>query len=639
MISGVASEPAGADALKPLNRLQSDDHEEVLDVIDQLRSEGISRYVNLPQLIICGDQSSGKSSALEAISGLDFPRKDNVCTRFATELILRRAPESEIKVSIYPDPDRPETEQIRVRNFTSPTLALDQFAKIVKSAEKAMGVGKYDLPFSKDVLRVEVSGPTQPHLTLVDLPGLYHAPDEYQDVDGIALVESLVRSYMENPRSVMLAVISAKSDIALQKVTAFTRKIDPEGERTLGIITKPDTLAKGSEMEHSFYLLAQNKKVEFRLGWHVLKNRNFEERNCPLAERHKLEAKFLSQGMWSSLPRPQAGIHTLVPRLSAVLKDHILSQLPSFIEDTKSSFRDTTLSLQRVGQPRQTTSEQRQYLLYSSGRFSTLVNDSLNGVYLDPFFGDALDDDDYKKRLRAVVQHRLSDFSEAMEDRGEQMKIIDEVADFDHKGRCIYRTDFVEEVRRRMRRSRGLELPGNFNPLLVGELFYQQARPWEIIVRQYTDYLVKDVRSATMLTLQEVLDEPSVEGVLKHVVNHQLSELEESLRAKTAELLEPQQAGHPITYNHQFVENIQKVRDQHLRDSVTMKLKVFFGEHYPRDLYSSSRIPFCMNDLIDSVSSRKEIDMERFACSEAIDCMQAYYQVSQMRTRRAVIKD
>lgn len=72
------------EVLTPLIQLQSKDYEEILNVIDQLRSEGISKYVNLPQLIVCGDQSSGKSSVLEAISGLGFPTKDNICTRSET---------------------------------------------------------------------------------------------------------------------------------------------------------------------------------------------------------------------------------------------------------------------------------------------------------------------------------------------------------------------------------------------------------------------------------------------------------------------------------------------------------------------------------------------------------------------------
>lgn len=55
--------------------LQSQDHRDLLDVIDTLRSQGLSRFVDLPQIIVCGDQSSGKSSVLEAISGMSFPTK------------------------------------------------------------------------------------------------------------------------------------------------------------------------------------------------------------------------------------------------------------------------------------------------------------------------------------------------------------------------------------------------------------------------------------------------------------------------------------------------------------------------------------------------------------------------------------
>jgi energy-coupling factor transporter ATP-binding protein EcfA2 len=70
--------------------LQSNDTRNLLDVVDSLRLEGINRYIDLPEIVVCGEQSSGKSSVLEAISGVMFPSKDSLCTRFATELILRR---------------------------------------------------------------------------------------------------------------------------------------------------------------------------------------------------------------------------------------------------------------------------------------------------------------------------------------------------------------------------------------------------------------------------------------------------------------------------------------------------------------------------------------------------------------------
>lgn len=74
------------DALHQLQQEQS----KLLDKIDELRTIGVGGLVELPQLIVCGNQSSGKSSVLEAISRVRFPAKSNVCTRFATEVILRR---------------------------------------------------------------------------------------------------------------------------------------------------------------------------------------------------------------------------------------------------------------------------------------------------------------------------------------------------------------------------------------------------------------------------------------------------------------------------------------------------------------------------------------------------------------------
>ena len=220
--------------------LQSKDHEELLNIIDDLRSQGISRYIDLPQLVVCGDQSSGKSSVLEAISGLQFPTKDNLCTRFATELILRRGGDEKAEVTIIPDASRPDEEKADLLAFRPATFSLQtDFATTIEQAEKVMGIDKGGRTFGRDILRVELSGPKQPHLTLVDLPGLFHAGNKLQSTSDAKAVKQLVQSYMKKSRSIILAVISAKNDYANQIVTTYAREFDPEGERTLGIITKP----------------------------------------------------------------------------------------------------------------------------------------------------------------------------------------------------------------------------------------------------------------------------------------------------------------------------------------------------------------------------------------------------------------
>lgn len=150
---------------------------------------------------------------LEAVSGLTFPAKDALCTRFATELILRRSEEVNSSVSIVPDANRSDAEkQELIKNFKNDGDVWTDLASIVDSAGEAMGLDS-SKKFSTDVLRIELTGPTQPHLTLVDLPGLFHSGSKTQSDADAASVRALVTSYMEKSRSIMLAVISALNDV------------------------------------------------------------------------------------------------------------------------------------------------------------------------------------------------------------------------------------------------------------------------------------------------------------------------------------------------------------------------------------------------------------------------------------------
>jgi hypothetical protein len=75
-----------------------------LDKIDKLRDLGLGKSIDLPQLVVVGDQSSGKSSVLEAIMGLPLPRDSGLCTRFATNIVFRRTTRPNISVSIVSGP-------------------------------------------------------------------------------------------------------------------------------------------------------------------------------------------------------------------------------------------------------------------------------------------------------------------------------------------------------------------------------------------------------------------------------------------------------------------------------------------------------------------------------------------------------
>ncbi|KAF2795082.1 hypothetical protein K505DRAFT_360520 [Melanomma pulvis-pyrius CBS 109.77] len=606
--------------------LQSKDHRDLLDIVDKLRSKGISRYVDLPEIIVCGDQSAGKSSVLEAISGMSFPTKDNLCTRFATELVLRRDLTARVKASIRPGPERSVEEIERLSHFKIEIEITDlDVGNVVERAKEAMGVSDTKV-FSTDTLRVELCGPTQPHLTLVDLPGLFRAGNRDQSVDDATTVRRMVRNYMERPRSIVLAVVSAKNDFALQEVTELARELDPKGTRTLGLITKPDTLDAGSDSEAAYVKLAQNMDVVFRLGWHVLKNRNYEMRDASLTEHDKAEEEFFATGIWTSMDPTHLGVTSLKPRLSNVLKDQILHQLPSLLRDVQYAHSECQTRLDRLGTPRITFEEQRRCLLRASQEFSGLMKAAIDGIYNDPFFGRAKTEEGYQKRLRAIVQNILTDFEGDMRTKGQTHFIVENESGLSHlPPNMISRSKYIEEVKVLMRKSRGRELPGTFNPLIIDELFTEQCDPWKDIADSAKEKILQAVYGVVQAVLAHIVVEEIADGLFQ-IISGGINALKKELNKKVVELMDPHYNVHPITYNHYLTDNVQKAQSKRRQRSFERSFKEALGD----DAFEEGVVAYNIHPrrVLNLLQQRTEVDMERYASELAVDYMQAYYKVA-----------
>jgi len=247
-----------------------------LNQIHRVRANSVGDHISLPQLVVCADHSAGKSSVLERITGIPFPRQDGVCTKFATEIILRHNTEvSQITATVIPSSARSESDKVRFRAYRK---ELDNFAElpnVILEAAMLMqiwGHGVKEGPaFAADVLRIEVVGNTGLHLTVVDLPGLIAVASDEQTEDDVALVARLVDGYLESSKTIILAVVQANNDIANQGIIQRARKFDRDGQRTVGIITKPELINKGTEGRIA--LLAKNEDTtRLKLGFFLLKN-------------------------------------------------------------------------------------------------------------------------------------------------------------------------------------------------------------------------------------------------------------------------------------------------------------------------------------------------------------------------------
>lgn len=361
----------------------------------------------------------------------------------------------------------------------------------------------------------------------------------------------------------------------------------------------------------------------------MVRNRDFDTRLSTADERDEAERKFFEQGVWAHLPRIQVGIAALKSRLSRLLREQILCELPGLLEDVRSGVRECRQTLAQLGASRGSLPEQRLYLLRVSQDFTFLAKSATDGNYTDNFFGSASTEVGAKKRLRAVVQNLLLSFARTMRQKGHNKHIIEKPLPEErkHDRRLISRDDFIDAVLELMGRSRGRELPGTYNPYLISDLFFQQAQPWQ----KYTRKFITKIWDAADLVLDLILNhiaDPTTAAGLKHgIIVPALESVKTALDNTVKMVLEPHQTGHPITYNHYLTENIQKLRQGHQKRILSKKLDRFFGTNCDQGKTYCQDKSFDVRSLLDSLTYSTTADMDRYACSEAIDCMSAYYKV------------
>lgn len=415
-----------------LVRLQISGSSKRLNQIDQVRATGVGDHISLPQLVVCGDQSAGKSSVLEGITGVPFPRQDGVCTRFATEIILRHFPgKNEILAKILPSASRTEEERLRMISFERQLTGFDDLPRVIQEASVLMGVRDFANPdlespaFTADVLRLEVIGNTGLHLTVVDLPGLISVSENLEDM---RTVEQLVDSYLESSRTIILAVVPASNDIDTQGIIQRARIFDKAGVRTVGIITKPDLINEGTEPRVAS--LAKNMdRVKLKLGFFLLKNPSPLDISKGLSweERQRQETRFFNSSPWKeqNLDKTRVGVENLRSFLQQLLDNHIERELPKVRKEMEALLRSTERELAQIGPERSSIGQVRMFLTHISMEFYSLTKAAVDGSYggRDSVFFAA--GTNPETRLRARIHIMNEEFAAYMRTRAAKRRIRD----------------------------------------------------------------------------------------------------------------------------------------------------------------------------------------------------------------------
>ncbi|KAG5191405.1 P-loop containing nucleoside triphosphate hydrolase protein [Tribonema minus] len=532
----------------------------LVELPDKLRGIGLEKDVAIPQIAVIGDQSSGKSSVLEAISGIPFPRGSGLVTRCATELRMQIA------------------ETFLARAYTTEKRDAVATLGTVAGVERAIAQLTEDLcgaqGFSAESIVIELAAPHVPHLTVIDLPGIVRTTTAGQAQGVIQQVDGLLRSYMKQPSTIMLVVVPSNQDVATVGGLELAAEYDPDGVRTMGVLTKPDLINPGAERDAVAVLLNETKPL--KLGYVMVKNRSQRDiaDDMSLADAHAAErAYFAEHCLFGALDGALFTVAHLKQRLSALLVARIRAELPRMRAEIDAALAAARAGLARLGRGLEHCPPEERVAAVARhvDAYSACVAGSTTGRYggwlTGAFDADAEVDPDFKFEEE-------DDEGGGGGSGGAGRMYTDVYAAFTAFKRAVEATrppddaDAVAALRAQQRRFRGEELPG----FLSFDFFRRKAALLMDAWRAPADALVRRVHGVLAAGSAGVAAAQAARlPALRAMLAAESAEVAEDSAQRALErvrLIWEDERRQPLTVDDRFMEGINARRVLHIRSTL-----------------------------------------------------------------------
>jgi len=298
----------------------------VLDALENLRRLNIAKEgIQLPTIVVVGDQSSGKSSVLESLAGISLPRGQGICTRVPLIMRLQNHPLSKPELLLEFDGKTVFTDEKDVSDAIN--IATEEIAGSAK------GISNTPL-----TLIVKKNG--VPDLTMVDLPGITRVPVHGQPDNIYDQIKDIIMEYITPEESIILNVLSATVDFTTCESIRMSQMVDKTGLRTLAVVTKADNSPEG--------LLEKvtADDVNIGLGYVCVRNRIGDE----TYEDARLEEEklFESHSLLSRIDKSIVGIPVLAQKLVQVQAMIISKTLPEIIKKINEKLASNANELENL---------------------------------------------------------------------------------------------------------------------------------------------------------------------------------------------------------------------------------------------------------------------------------------------------
>jgi GTP-binding protein EngB required for normal cell division len=464
---------------------------EMLDLVNRMHSTGIHFDIDLPQIAVIGSQSTGKSSLIESISGIKLPRASGTCTRCPTECKLsNRDGEWKCVVSLrfITDDKGLPLAQVHDEPFGATIYDPNEVEERIRRAQRAILSGSTSnyrkflegedeeprLSFSANCVSLRISGRGIADLSFCDLPGIIASVGQGGNAGDIELVQQLVTSYISKPSCIILLTVACETDFENQGAHHLAKIYDPDGTRTIGVLTKPDRIPQSEE--DCWLRFIRGELEVLHDGWYCVKQPNSLSHGITWEDaRDQEEEYFSSTAPWSSLEdrfKERLGTSNLTGRLSIILHELISKRLPGILVELQKLHRDTERDIQLL--PKPPSNNPCQDILNLISNFTSDLSKHLEGIPDDEeglIQAILLQQNCFQRVIKATPptfrpyerRHFVEGFVEDIFDKeaADRLDITNE-----EKGNTI----FVDDVFNRAQRARTRELPDVY-PFVVQKAY------------------------------------------------------------------------------------------------------------------------------------------------------------------------
>ncbi|XVF30523.1 hypothetical protein REPUB_Repub16aG0065300 [Reevesia pubescens] len=298
----------------------------LLDAIDRLRLFNITKEgIQLPTIVVVGDQSSGKSSVLESLAGISLPRSQGICTRvpLITRLQSHHSPTPEL--------------HLEYSGLTVPVEESDIATAVNLATDKIAGNG---IGISNTPLTLVVKKDGVPDLTMVDLPGITRVPVHGQPENIYEQIKDIIMEYITPEESIILNVLSATVDFSTCESIRMSQSVDKTGERTLAVVTKADRAPE------ELLVKVNADAVNIGLGYVCVRNRIGDE---SYEEARREEARlFQTDPHLSRIDKSIVGVSVLAQKLVEIQERIIARCLPVMVKNISDKLNANVSDLEKM---------------------------------------------------------------------------------------------------------------------------------------------------------------------------------------------------------------------------------------------------------------------------------------------------